>query len=318
MPNNQKQFIYKHKIAFIVPTMNRLELLTKLLKSIQTQSIKPDQIIIVDGSATPLETDIRTNASIEFDYLHIVPPSLTKQRNAGLKALRPEITLVGYLDDDIEMLDGAIEKIITFFENASEKVAGASFNIINNDIVNPSLLSRIFGIKSTLQGVVLKSGFNTVVNPEKDITETEWLCGGATLWRRDVFEKNSYDEWYKGSAYFEDLDFSYQISRTRKLYVIREAKVEHNPPPLIPKKGMRLGEMIMTYRFYFVKKNFGSIPFLYYWSSLGSIVTNLFSWIKKRNPYYFYFAIGNVIGAFKILFGKIEGIHDQFRQSVDK
>jgi GT2 family glycosyltransferase len=315
---DSQQSKFRHKLALIVPTMHRFELLTKLLNSIRTQSAKPEQIIIVDGSTKPLEADLRDTISIAFDYLHIVPPSLTKQRNAGLKTLRPEITLVGYLDDDIEILPGSIERMMDFFENATDHVAGASFNIVNGEMLKSSLPFRIFGIRSTHQGVVLKSGFNTYVYPKKEITEVQWLCGGATLWRRDVFEKFKYDEWYKGSSYFEDFDFSYQISRTEKLFVIREAKVEHNPPPFIPKKGTRLGEMYMTYRYYFVKKHFGHVPFLYFWSSLGMIVLNLFSWIKRRQPLYFYMALGNIIGAFKIVLGKIEGINDQFRVSLEK
>ena len=39
-----------HKIAFIVPTMDREKDLQVLLDSLELQSHKPDQIIIVDGS----------------------------------------------------------------------------------------------------------------------------------------------------------------------------------------------------------------------------------------------------------------------------
>jgi GT2 family glycosyltransferase len=74
----------------------------------------------------------------------------------------------------------------------------------------------------------------------------------------------------------------------------------------------------MTYRYYFVKKHFGYVPFLYYWSSFGLIVLNFLSWIKRRQPLYFYSAIGNIIGAFKVALGKIEGINDQFRVSAEK
>jgi GT2 family glycosyltransferase len=317
MQKNSTTQRYKHKLAFIVPTMNLLSLLTKLLESIASQSVKLDQLIIVDGTAKALEPELRATVSLEFDYLHVIPPSLTKQRNAGLKALRPDITLVGYLDDDIVILPGTLEVMMNHWERAPENNAGASFNISNEERLDPKLMFRLFGIRSRRQGAVLRSGLNTPVYPEKEIVETEWLCGGATVWRRDVLEKSKYDEWYKGSSYFEDFDFSYRVSRTQKLCVLRDARVEHNPPPFIAKKGTRLGEMYMTYRYYFVKKHFGRVTFLYYWSSLGLIILNLLSFIKRRNMLFFYTAIGNVIGAFKILFGRIEGINDQFRESTE-
>ncbi len=101
----------RHKIAFIVPTRNRPDLLTKLLQSLQEQTVEANQVIVVDGSDQPVEPEIKQFLSPTVSYLRVFSPSLTKQRNEGIKALHEDITLVGYLDDDIVLERDAVEDI---------------------------------------------------------------------------------------------------------------------------------------------------------------------------------------------------------------
>ena len=37
----------------------------------------------------------------------------------------------------------------------------------------------------------------------EETTETDWLSGGATIWRMSVVNA-SYEEWYIGDGYLED------------------------------------------------------------------------------------------------------------------
>lgn len=109
---------FRHKIALIIPSRNRPRILARLLDSIKTQTVQPDQANIVDGSDQPIEAEIEAYIDSSVTYERVFPPGLTMQRNEGRKALRDEIALVGYLDDDIVMEKEATEDMLNFWETA--------------------------------------------------------------------------------------------------------------------------------------------------------------------------------------------------------
>jgi len=303
-----------HKLAIIVPTRNRPRLLGILLDSLEAQARRPHQVIVVDGSDEPLENSLGDRPGLKLTYLRVFPPSLTRQRNAGLRSLRDDITLVGYLDDDIVVEPEAIKNLLGFWNAAGDDVGGTSFHITNTEWRPPSLADRLFLLNSRRRGVVLRSGYATSIEPTGEANPSEWLCGGATVWRREIVDELDYDEWFAGAANYEDADFSYQAGKKFKLYVLREARVEHNPPPLDPKKMLHFGEMHVTYRWYFVRKHFGRTFPWFYWATLGAMgtcfVSSLIRW--KRAP--FYSGLGTMIGLAKVLTGRARGINKEFRK----
>jgi len=231
---------FQHKIALIIPTRNRPELLANLLRSLQAQTVKPHQVIIVDGSDQPIETEIKQFLSHSVSYMRVFPPSLTKQRNEGVKALNENTTLVGYLDDDTVLERDAVEAMLSFWEHCPDDLGGSSFNITNRLSGKVSLFTRLFNklfcLNDDRQGVVLRSGANPVVSPVLKDTYTEWLSGGATVWRRQVLEEFKYDEWFAGGAYVEDIDFSLTVAKKYKMVVLQGARLQHLPPPYDTKR----------------------------------------------------------------------------------
>ena len=307
---------FKNKIALIIPTRNRPELLIKLLNSIQLQRVKPDQVIVVDGSDQPILSLIESGSSPKLTYQYVFPPSLTKQRNEGIKLLHPDITLAGYLDDDIELKPGAIEEMLSFWENSSDEVAGVAFNIVNNPPRHhlSKAITRFFRITGEVPGKVLASGFCTTEVPLTKDLRSEWLCGGATIWRRNILENYKFDEWYKGWAYHEDVEFSYRVNKKHRLFVLFKAGVDHNPPPYNKSKSKILGKMAVINRYYFVEKNPElSIP-VFYWATIGEILLNCLSSFSERDMAGFKRALGNLEGIVDIIFGKIHQIDENFRK----
>jgi len=301
-----------HRLALIVPTRNRPMLLGTLLESLAAGSVRPHQTIVVDGSDEPLGASLAAHG-LPLTYVRCFPPSLTKQRNAGLRALAPDATLVGYLDDDIVVESEAIRNLLAFWASAGPRVGGTSFNITNTEHHAPGLLYRAFLIDSRRRGVVLRSGYSTSVEPVAPATRVEWLCGGATVWRREIVNRFAYDEWFAGAANYEDADFSYRAGREYELYVLGDARVGHYPPPFDPRKMRHYGEMHVTYRWYFVKKHFGRTFPAFYWATAGVIASHLVSALIRWNRASFYGAVGGLIGLAKVLTGRAEGIHKEFR-----
>src|SRR5262245_20547942 len=122
---------FQSRLAFIIPTVNRPNELRRLLESMESQSALPDETIIVDAGSSSLDRVLRDFSRLNIKYVHLSPPGLTKQKNAGIKALNDRITLAGYLDDDLVMDPGATEAMLRFWDGAPADVGGAAFNISN-------------------------------------------------------------------------------------------------------------------------------------------------------------------------------------------
>lgn len=308
---------FRHRLALIVPTRNRPELLIKLLKTIAKQSVRPFQVVIVDGSDEPIESQIRNYLSADDTYVHVHPPSLTRQRNEGTKQLRNDITLAGYLDDDIELAPGAIEAMLRFWETSSPETGGAEFNITNIPEKKPfsDLIRRLFCMDSPIPGKVLCSGFCSSAFPAVKDHPCEWLCGGATIWRREILNTYKFDEWYSGWAYHEDADFSYRVFKKFPLYIVHSAKVTHNPPPFNPQKNFVLGKMTVINRYHFVKKNPELSALLFYWSTIGEFFVNILQSLWERNFDGVRKARGNLSAVYHILRNDLVQVDVNFRKT---
>ncbi|MBT4512435.1 MAG: glycosyltransferase family 2 protein [Chloroflexi bacterium] len=298
---------FRHRIALIIPTRNRPELLEKLLQSLQHQTVHASQVIVVDGSDEPVETVTKRFAIPGISYVRVFPPSLAKQRNEGIKTLNDDITLAGYLDDDIILDKDAIEAMLRYWEECPDDVGGSSFHITNNELASPlvripgKLLGKLFWCDDFGQGKVLRSGFATPVIPVLKDTYTEWLCGGATVWKKEILEDSKYDEKLGGSSYVEDIDFSFRAAKHYRLVVIHGAKVQHYPPPFNPRKSYLMGRMNVHHHYHFVRKNPElSVP-LFYWAILGEAIILLFASIPRRSSYGIYKAFGNIAGLFDLM-----------------
>lgn len=306
---------FKHRLALIIPTRNRPKLLIKLLQTIQTQSVKPAQVIIVDGSDEPIQQKITGYLSEDDTYIHVFPPSLTKQKNEGIKQLRDDITLAGYLDDDIELEPGSIEEMLRFWEQCSSDVGGAEFNIINV----PERKQYSWVIERILYpnpsfGKVFRSGICTAAWLANQNISCEWLCGGATIWKREILENYKYDEFYSGWATHEDVEFSYRVSKKYRLYFVHLAKVIHNSPPLNPKNAVAFYRMSVINRYYFVKKNPELSVWCFYWGTIREIFVTILISVWKRNREGFRVVQGNVSGLSHIILGKLVQADKNYRE----
>ena len=285
-------------LAYVVPTKDRRDDLTKLLASISQQTIQPNQIVIVDASDLPVRDLADQFSALPITYVREFPPSLSRQRNAGMAALNENIKVAGYIDDDIELAADATERMIAFWTAAPPQVGGAAFTIANQPLRHRVLgiLSEIFMINSRRSGAVLRSGFSSSITPQPANVRTEWLYGGATLWRREVIASYKYDEWYLGHGYLEDLDFSFRVSRNYELWLVANARLWHWPHPIRVDRNVDLGRQQMVNRIYFVRKLKCFPMTLVIWGLFGQGIRNLLESLHQRNRAGLLRLWGNLLG----------------------
>ena len=223
------------RFSIIIPTKDRPEELRRFLRSLETQEVIPDQIIVVDGSDHPIRGIVEEFEGLPIDYIPIRPPGLVKQRHAGVNALKADIPVFGFFDDDIVLEPGAFGAMHEFWEKHFADYGGFGMNIINaGECIQQGYdwFTHLFMIRDSRQpGSVLKSCRSTPYCPANKDRQTQWLCGGATFWKREIFKEINFDPWFKGWGMSDDLEFSTRVTRKYKLAVVADAKVRHLETP---------------------------------------------------------------------------------------
>jgi glycosyltransferase involved in cell wall biosynthesis len=297
---------FKHRLAIVVPTKDRRHDLGLMLTSLHKQSVKPAQVVVVDGSEQEVRDVAESFPDLAVEYVRVFPPSLSKQRNAGMARLRADITLAGYLDDDIVLEPEAVERMLAFWESASPDVGGASFNIVNSPVPRWGRLRRLLVVGDAKPGAVLPSGIANAPGYVTEDLETDWLTGGATIWRREIIDRYAYDEWFIGMGYLEDLDYSYNVRRSYRLMVVAGARIDHNSPPMRKDRYYLLGKWQIVNRMYVVRKyrdNGLSVPKA--WAmSFSMLVLHLLGGILHADRTYLDRARGNAAGIISELVGR--------------
>lgn len=301
-----------HKIAFVVPTKDRPVDLKKMLRSLAKQERKPDQIIIVDGSMPPIKNVVKEFKKLPIDYVAVYPPSLAKQRNAGMAQLDKNITLAGYLDDDVVLEKDAIKNMVAFWTGAESDVGGAAFNITNTEPAKWTKLKSLFFLDSPTPGRLLISGCTSILGNQDQNISVDWLCGGATVWRREVINNYKYDEWFKGTGYLEDVDFSFNVRSEYELFLVAKAKLAHYSKPVKPEKNFTLGKWQIFNRMYIVKKYRGrGLSITGAWiATISLIFLNLSIGILKLDRNALNRCLGNLYGSFMQIIGKENQINE--------
>jgi GT2 family glycosyltransferase len=230
-----------------------------MLASLEAQSCRPNQVVIVDGSNRSVKDVANRFRNLDIKYLRCLPPSVAKQRNVGISVVEPDITLIGFLDDDIVLETDAVEKMLDFWEGDSQNIGGAALNMVNHPQLyarrlKSTRLTERLGLYSLERGIVLPSGFHTMIGYVPKTTFTQWLPSGAVVWRRKVFNEYQFDEWFSDYSYLEDLDFSYRVSRQYALAVVANAKYLHYPSPPGRVNPYIFGKKEVFNRLHFVKK----------------------------------------------------------------
>lgn len=290
----------KNKIAFVVPTKDRPNDLRKMLQSLSDQTHRPDQIIIVDSSKIPVCSITTDFQALNIKYIHHPEPSAAAQRNVGVKAVDLDTELVGFLDDDVLLEKRALEAMLVFWKTASEDLGGCAFNLMNpvptgGANLKGTALVKWLGLYSRQKGVVMPSGWQTLTGTVSETIFVEWLPSTAAVWRRDIFSKFSFDIFFDGYSYLEDLDFSYSVTKKYKLAVLADAGFYHYPSLSGKGGGYQFGKTEVRNRLYFVSKHKLSLLKCYF-GILIRIFMSLADAIKNKENFHFERAIGNCTG----------------------
>jgi glycosyltransferase involved in cell wall biosynthesis len=295
--NLEKKYL-PSDFAFIIPTKDRPEKIKTVLESIAVQTNKCKRIIVVDGGKSVKDIVMSFSNKIPVEYFCCYPPSQIKQRNLAICQLDEKDLLVGFLDDDLVLEPKALEEMIKLWNKVEANTAGISFNITNSPPFKHTWYKALIGMSSKNMGTVLRSGYNVQNSPTKNDIKSQWLCGGATVWKQEILKNNINNEIQSRWAICEDIAFSYPIGNKYPLYVCSKARVRHEHVFDHNAKVdyIYYGRTATLWRLYFVESNEQLSRAYFFYMILMQMVIRLANGIFFLNKKEYLYAIGQLSG----------------------
>lgn len=103
------------KIAVVIPTYNRVDLISDTLRSVLAQTRLPDAVVVVDDGSTDTTGDVVREWAAQSDGLirYVFRPNgwLPAARNTALPHLAPDIDALLFLDSDDCLLPTALYRL---------------------------------------------------------------------------------------------------------------------------------------------------------------------------------------------------------------
>ncbi len=250
------------KTSVIIPTYHRPRELRDCLLSILAQTLLPTEVLVIDDGRLeewPLEREFR-DRGVAYRGFRKETPGLTASRNLGVREAAGDV--IFFLDDDTTLYPDYLEQVLRVYEADTMREVGAVGGVIAN--VKPLTWPRrvrhafdVFFLQSgTREGSILPSGFGvdygSTPYPLRGPTRVQFLAGGVSSYRREVFDGMSFDESFQGYGLGEDKDFTFRLSKRRRLVVTPFARLDHHEAPQMRYDKRRRGreKVLFQYRFF--------------------------------------------------------------------
>lgn len=252
----------------------------ELLKSIQLQSLFPNEILIIDGSTNSETEEVIKDISIDkLHYFKVLPQyrGLTKQRNFGLDKVSTTSEVIAFLDDDTVLNPDYFKELIKTFCNDATitGVGGVAINENGWKLVD-SLVNYNKHHFVLSDGYVYKEGQRNVVRnylglqsnlppgrmpvfshgktcgfPLNGKThEVDLLVGMSFAFRKIVFDSIRFSPYFEGYGLYEDADFSIRALQFGKNVINTKVQLNHFHHPSGRPNQYKYGKMVVRNGWY--------------------------------------------------------------------
>ncbi len=208
-------------VTIIIPNYNGHAFLRDCLEALAPQLRKGIHVLVVDNGST--DESVPFLQSYEGIETLLLPENtgFCGAVNAGIKASRTKYVIL--LNNDTKVLPGYVDALIKAMEQDDCIFSGSARMLQMHD---PELIDDA-GDEYCALGWAFARGKGKPMSRYDEPAEVFASCGGASIYRREVFEKIGYFDDHH-FAYLEDIDIGYRarIFGYRNVYV-PEAQVLH-------------------------------------------------------------------------------------------
>lgn len=254
--------------------------LLKLLQSVKTQTLYPDEILIVDASVDQETKEMLEDLSFENLHYFLVAAKdrgLTRQRNYGIANVEKDTDIVCFLDDDTVLSPDYFEQLLNTFEIHPEALGAGGYisnetpweKVNENEVIKIDEFSYDGWKRKDGSRFVLRKklgldsdcppGFSPLFShgrsvgflpPSGKIYEVEQVMGGVAAFKKSIFDTFQFSTYFEGYGLYEDADFSLRVAKTGKLYINTAAKLSHFHNPSGRPNQYQYGNMVVRNGYY--------------------------------------------------------------------
>jgi glycosyltransferase involved in cell wall biosynthesis len=239
-------------ISIIIASKGRPDLVAETIESLQRQTFRPKQIIVV----VPCNEDLPKNEWGPGVQYIVGPHGLTSQRNKGIAAIPNDVTYVGCFDDDFELKSDYLQQAVDFLD-ANTSIIGISGDVLaNGGISREEAIAMIASWKAPVsrRGRFISRGKHHI------------LYGCNMVIRRSVLNYELFDENLPFYSFGEDYDLSIRLEHYGLIGRFDGCVGIHLETP-----GGRVREELRGYSFvannwYFLGKGVRHLPLFVAWT----------------------------------------------------
>ncbi len=188
------------QLSVVVVTADRPAYIKKCLDALQTQTVPPLEVIVVDGSVDRATGEVVAQTHPEARYVRSSIRNTPAQRNMGITLATGDI--VAFIDDDAIAAPTWLEALAN--EYSADRIGGVG-GFVESD--QPSTSPPT--VRSVAVGQILRSG-RLVGNFDSDTGRTikvDHVIGCNMSFRRAVLEQiGGFDPTYSGTCFGEETD----------------------------------------------------------------------------------------------------------------
>lgn len=213
-------------VAVIIPTRNRPADVAAALGDLARQEVLPHEVIIIDdsdGDDTGRTVAAAQAAGLPFPvrYEHAHTGALPRARNRGVDLTACPYVL--FLDDDARVRPDFVGGLRAPLLAPDSPYAGGCAMWTDDPAFRPLRLpdqsfKRFFRLGHYGDGRFQVNGMPRFPAEQAQLTDTEMISGGFFIMRTEVYRAFRFDETLRGYAVFEDIDFSWRVSRRHRLF----------------------------------------------------------------------------------------------------
>ncbi|MBI2472847.1 MAG: glycosyltransferase family 2 protein [Planctomycetes bacterium] len=294
-----------YPVSLLISTKNRLRDLKECIDSILIQTVKPDEIILVDASDTHESMEMVKESLADKDikltyYRQPVVSGKIRKTAAWNKALRLALgDIIVFLDDDVVLDKQYIYHILKTYQENPGSIAGVMGRTKSpkDEKTNQKKVSFLYSFNRLLykyfllpheegDGRMQPSGFPAYPSSKSGIFPVEIMPTCNMSIKKDIFLEFAFDEWFYNYSYQEDDDFTYRVSRKYKLLYTPFAELIHKASPIGRDNKETVEIMKIVNHYYFFKKNMSKSVknrLAFVWSELGLLFLRCFSFSSLQN-----------------------------------
>ena len=286
------------RVALVVASYGRPELICELLKTLEKQTRHPDEVVL---SITNAQNDMHEVNSSRLNVSVVLGPAgACAQRNTALAFLHDRADIILFIDDDFWMYETYVEELEHIFSEDGSVVATTGF------VLADGATTSGISIDSAEELLTCHGAELNVPEKVKQVADT-YGCNMA--FRASAIRDLKFDERLPLYGWQEDVDFSAQLNRKGRIIWSNRLCGVHLGSKRGKISGVRFGYSQVINPLYILGK--GNISyrraFGLLWLMLKNFLSNatksIFSepFIDRRGR-----LKGNLIGLFHAVQGKLD------------